>query len=338
MTKHPKIKLILYVLVCLLILMAAALATGENYKSYNPYVPYAELYDISYDEIIEIYLAEFEAHRKDEHPKDHDLYNDNIDWEYSAYFEGQKNRLNKTYDYIKNHIGYAITDINEDGINELVICAENAYIYEVYTMENGKVRDLIRAGARNRCHLLKDKTLFRHSSSGADYFGYYAFRMDGTNPLIFIKGYHFNGDMAERNVYNIRDCWFKADSDKGLYDVTTDMHVSSDEVDRWIEECEANYADIRFIPFAAYEQGVKGEAIGVLSYKGEITDNQKINIRKKPAKDGRLVTTKRVGTYVSVLAQSGDYFQIVFGKTKGYVHKDYITLLTVSEDEIPTEK
>ena len=251
---------------CLIMLMSPTQAAGENY---NPYAPSYTTYDVTYDAIIHMYLKVFEIHRNGGDAGRHDLYNDNIDWDYSAYFETDKDAVAKNIDYIKNHVGYAIRDINGDGIDELLIGSGQSYIYEVFTMDEGKVRELIRAGARYGCNLLNDGTLLRLGSSGAAFWGYYAFQMNGTKPVVFVKGYHYNGEIGENNGLDEKECWFKAESDKGLYSVTMESHVSASEVDDWIKQCDTKLANIQFIPFAAYEQGINGQAIGVLSYKGE---------------------------------------------------------------------
>ena len=317
---------------CLLFISSSVIAMGVDY---DIYAPSYTTYDTTYDAILKMYLRVIEARRKNQSEGRHDLFNDNIYWEVT--FENTPDALNKQAIFVKSTLGYAITDINGDGIDELIIGSKNANVYEVFTMDNGKVRELIRAGARYRCSLLKDGTFWRFGSSGAAFYGYYAFKMNGTNPVQFVKGYHYNGEFGVNNGFEDSDCWFKANSDKGRYQVTLDMHVSTSEVDQWVAQCEANLSTIRFIPLVAYEQGLDGKAIGILSYNGKTEGRQTINIRKKPSKNSKLVTTKRVGTYVSVLGMDGDYYQISFGSTTGYVQKDFLTLLTEMEDITETE-
>ncbi len=109
---------------------------------------------------------------------------------------------------------------------------------------------------------------------------------------------------------------------------TRSKHVSQSEAKTWVAQCKANYANIHFIPFSAYEKGFSGDGIAILSVNGKTTGNQKVRIRTKPDSKSKILAQKKVGTYITAIAQEGDYYKVTVDKKTGYVHKDYIMILT----------
>ena len=282
--------------------------------------------------------------------KRHDLYNLFMYEDLSSYYmEGimtpeyerlddagktkmRKELQEKTLQYMKSKVGYAIRDINGDGIDELIIGQDRAYIYELFTMDDGKVRELIKAGARNTCNLLNDGNLIRFIHDGGNLYRRILFRMNGTDKVEFVKGYCYDGQVGYDNNLDNDDCWFRITNPNSI-NVSMNDHVPASEANSWIAECESNLANLQFIPFAAYEKGISGDGIAVISVDGKTTGSQKVRIRKEPNTKSKILVQKKVGTYVKAIKMEGDFYQITVDKKTGYVHKDFITLLT----DLPTD-
>ena len=334
------------VLVLLLLSLVVQMDKAVGDLSRSLYDVSPKTYDITYDDILKMYLRVMPAKCRGQSTRRHDLYNWCIHDELSHYMEGvltpeydrldeeakaakRKEMQEKTLQYIKSRVGYAILDINGDGIDEMIIGRDGSYIYELFTMDDGKVRELIKAGSRYQCNLLQDGGLFRHVHDGGGLHGNLLYRMNGTSKVVFEKGYYHNIVVGyDQNHLDDGDCWFKIADSKNRSKNTMAQHVPSSEANSWIADCESNYAQVRFIPLSAFEKGMSGDGVAVLSVKGKTSGSQKVRIRKKPDSKVKILVQKRVGTYVKAVGLEGDYYQIsVDGKT-GYVHKDYITLIT----------
>lgn len=334
------------ILVFLLLIFCLTIQVDQAFcDDYNIYVASYKTYDTTYDDILKMYLKVMPAQCREQSRRRHDLYNEFMYDDLSPYYmEGvmtreyekldnagktakRKELQEKTLQYMKSTVGYAILDVNSDGIDELIIGRDGSYIYELFTMDEGKVRELVKAGYRYSCHLLNDGGLIRYASDGGAFFGDILYRMNGTNKVEFVRGYYYNGQVGYDNNLG-DDCWFRITNPNHFSAVTMDQHVPTSEVNAWISEYESNYAHIHFIPLSAYEKGMSGDGIAVLSLNGKTSSSQKIRIRTKPDSKSRILVEKKAGTYVKALSMEGDYYQITIDKKTGYVHKDYITLIT----------
>ncbi len=167
-------------IVVLLLILALLMPSASSAEDYHPYTPSYTTYDTTYDAIIKMYIRVINGEDKGRH----DLFNDLIYEE--AYIAG-KGRDDSNL--LKTKIGYMVDDINNDGQNELII--EGPYsIYEVFTIDNGKVRELIRAGYRYVCYSLDNGYFYRRGSSGAASSSNELWKMNGTGKVSFVEGYH----------------------------------------------------------------------------------------------------------------------------------------------------
>ena len=83
------------------------------------------------------------------------------------------NVINKTSKNALNKIGYIYSDINADGIDELLIGeisngAWKGIIYDIYTMVNRKPQHVASGGSRDRYYVCDDTFVCREYSSGAN--------------------------------------------------------------------------------------------------------------------------------------------------------------------------
>lgn len=74
----------------------------------------------------------------------------------------------EAYNYGNCKMGYALHDINSDGVFELIILSEDYYdIYAIYTLRGGKPALVGAYWSRNRCAIDKNGTVYINGSSGA---------------------------------------------------------------------------------------------------------------------------------------------------------------------------
>lgn len=311
------------ILLLILVLFSSSFSYAE---CENPYIPSYTTYDTTYDAIIRMYIKVINGQDKGRH----DLFNDLIYEE--AYIESKSKENSK--DFIKSKIGYLIEDINHDGQDELIIEGPTS-IYEVYTIDNGKVRELIRAGDRYTCFSLDDGNFYRMGSSGAASSSYELWKMKGTGKVSFVEGYH--SALAEyENLPDYPDqiVWYHAVSKQ----YAKDQIVSSSETDTWVALQEEHIIHHCVIPLAVYEQYSdrieEAEQIGILTVNGKTSGRQTVNVRSKPSKSSKVVQRARVGTYVLILGQEDGYYHVVVGKKEGYVQQDYVTSI---DDLSPTQ-
>ena len=332
MIRKPRFLLII-LLLCAMLLFLSVFPVGAIADE-DLYAASYKTYDTTYDDILKMYLRVMPAQCRNQSRRRHDLYNEYMYADLSPYYmegvmtpeydaldeAGKSKKLKelqeKTLSYMKSTVGYAILDINGDGIDELLIGKNKAYIYEAFTMDGGKVRELIKAGYRSPCSLLNDGTFFRQASLGGDRNTNTLFSMNGTDKVLFIKGYL----ASDEN-------WFRMDNSKDTASGAGKL-VPESEAKTWIAECESNLSDIRFIPFAAYEKGMSGDGIAVFAKDGKTSGSQKIRIRKAPDNKSKIIAQKSVGTFVKATGMEGDYYRVTVGNKTGYVHKDYLILLT----------
>lgn len=319
-------------------------AAADNDDGPLPYAVSYTTYDTTYDAIVKMYIKVMTAHCRNQSRGRHDLYSDLlyydcpefIDWDIDKLSGAAKEKRIKELQeeqlqYMKNNYGFAILDINGDGIDELIIGCGHSSVYELFTIDNGKVRELIRAGGRYGCCLLNDGGLFRYAYNGGGEYRYELYHMDGVNAVKFTEGYAYDWS-AGYNVFAEDECWFKFNGKDQPTPNDMDQHIDASVVKHWVDVHEANHANVHFIPFAAYEKGLSGDGIAVFSVNGKTTGTSKVRVRSKPDSKSKIVTEKKVGTYVNAIALEGDYYKVTVGKKTGYVHKDYLTLLT----DLPT--
>ncbi len=114
-----------------------------------------------------------------------------------------------------NHVGYALKDLDKNGIPELIVAgidAEYDYgpiLFEVYTLENNTPVQLLTSWARSRKFLLSDNRIYNEGSNGAASSGFILFKVNGTT-LQFLEGY-----WSSNSTDYIGDTMYHTTSDEG---------------------------------------------------------------------------------------------------------------------------
>lgn len=285
-------------------------------------------YDVTYDAILKLYLKLINGYQTKNYGR-HDLFNEHMFWDASVDIT-----LKEQIACVKREVGFYIADINQDGIDELVINGTGGRIYELFTMDNGKVRELIRGGGRYDCHLQNDGLFFRHGSGGASHNDYEIWQMNGTGRVLFVEGYSQRPD----NV-NLTDAWFHTKKPVKESDVTGGERISASAAESWIAKQENKIVRKRFVPFIAYEKFPDDPwNLGVLAKDNKTSTSAKIRIRKEPRDNAKVSMTKKVGTYVKVLSKENGYYRIKVGNKEGYVKEEYLIPVTWQDENDPEQE
>jgi len=98
--------------------------------------------------------------------------------------------------YQKGFMGYAVKDINQDGVPELIILSKAydgknvPFIYSIFTLKNNKPVNIGIYWSRNKGKLAADGTIYNLSSGGAAYTHFYSYRLkSGASKLTLLTEY-----------------------------------------------------------------------------------------------------------------------------------------------------
>ena len=103
------------------------------------------------------------------------------------------------------HVGYALKDLDKNGIPELLIAGMDAkysgdpILFEVYTLENNTPVQLLISWGRSRKYLTYDNRIYHEGSSGAAYSNFDFYKVVGSY-LIFDEGYSTYTDIDYENA------------------------------------------------------------------------------------------------------------------------------------------
>lgn len=318
--RHMK-RAITSILVVMILVVASSAFANSFTVSYTTY-------DTTYEKILSMYLRVINAYGSGNVGR-HDLFNDAIYGSFDP-MDGSKAIINAT----KKYVGYTICDVNQDGIDELLIGSDAVNINSVFTIDNGKVRELIRAGgygtasSNYTCAMLVDGSFFRWGHGGADLDYYEIWQMNGTGPVSFVEGYHTDGIWNEA-LQTGQVVWYRSNAPMSKVTSPLSAKVTSSVAEKWLRTQKENTYNKRFVPFSVLEKYPDDPwNIAILSVKGSASSTAKVNVRKEANDSSKLVTSKNVGTYVRVLSKEGNYFKIAFGNTEGYIRQEYLTPLT----------
>lgn len=164
----------------------------------------------------------------------------------------------ETIESVLDNTGYAIKDINGDGVPELVIASVNervdgkcfgSALYSLFTYADDKAVCLLEGYARSRYDLFEDGTVYNNGSGGAIYYVSSTYRLpSGGNSLECTEcyfTYERNGDYEDIGVYR---------STSGSCEVSeaeeTDMTL--DDFFLLTEELGTQAVSVELTPFSQY--------------------------------------------------------------------------------------
>jgi len=200
--------------------------TGNDYKEteltirfpssiQNPHLPYA--YDTIINNIINAY------------PWNNDDINMIPENPELSYMYRQNSKLSE--------IGFALIDLDGNGQEELIISDPSKFVYDLYTISNGKAVHLFDSGERY-CYILRENGIVENTWSGSAVTNGHDFYKLNGEKLYFIEritldAYHALNvgvidDLSEANDYN---CFFRSSSEdeKDYKSVTSDEAIKAIE-------------------------------------------------------------------------------------------------------------
>ena len=152
-------------------------------------------------------------------------------------------------------LAYCIKDINEDGIDELLILNANdpepgnVSILDMYTVVEGTPVKVIEGWARNSYYLLNDGMIYCSSSGGAAYSNEELLSFKANSHTLTSKELYFtypkNEDMSTRAYYYSPD---------GVYDVAAATEISADDYLAFYNECESKIVSFEAKTFDLFKQ------------------------------------------------------------------------------------
>ena len=307
------------IVLVLLVILRAAAAKADNYTvSYTTY-------DATYDGILKMYIKVLNNYGTRQTGR-HDLFNDMIIADFDSDYDGPiKSRISET----KNRVGYCIYDLNNDGIEELIIGEDPSYVFEVYTMDNGRIRELIRAGYKYNCALLEGGRFFRIGKDGAVKDSFTLWNMNGTEKVSFREGYIRDGQPEDPALSHLKtEMNFFRMTDQKVYSGTPETLVSTDQFLEWMKGIDQSVLQVSFIPLSLYEQGIGAgqHEIGIISVDGKTHGNATVRLRAKASPKSKVLKNCRVGTSVIILGEQEGYYNVRVGGQEGYIQKEYLTL------------
>lgn len=164
--------------------------------------------------------------------------------------------LSERIDTLKR-VGYAIEDLTDDGIPELLIGAidpdsperRGSEIYCAYSCTDGTPRGLLQGWARSSYQLTDDGSFFYRGSGGAMYGGFGKFTLNEDASELVCDDFYFfepDGEAYDGFVFyhNTSGIW-----DMSVSDV---MDLPDDEFWALADKMEAHVSSVVFTPFVEY--------------------------------------------------------------------------------------
>lgn len=145
------------------------------------------------------------------------------------------------YNDYEEYLGYTLCDLNDDGVKELIFGAFNSpydegnHIFGIYTIENGKVKNISLGATRYWWRICKNgKLAYQSSSSAFDYTEAY-YQFDGTSiALIESIGYYNRDiDFSDSNYKPEDDdnVWYYSETEEVFFgDIERFEHISAAKV------------------------------------------------------------------------------------------------------------
>ena len=153
-------------------------------------------------------------------------------------------------------ISYCIIDVNEDGVDELLILDANypqpgnVSILDMYTVVEGTPVKVMEGWARNSYYLLDNGMFYYSGSGGAAYSIEELLSLEANSYVLTSKGLYFT---YPKNDDDMDDCAYYYSAD-GIYDTSIATEISSDEFQVFSTECESKIVSFEAKTFDLFKK------------------------------------------------------------------------------------
>ncbi len=150
-------------------------------------------------------------------------------------------------------LGYCVEDIDDDGIDELIIgtgSEDGDTIFDMFTVRNGSLDRLFMTQEGEKYHLADDATFYHETANQS--FGDILLheKMDGAYKFLNeIDGVMYGKDPEKPDA----DPWYY--SKDNYWDFEGTEHITKKEYDDYIDKAKASYVEIKYIPLSEYAVG-----------------------------------------------------------------------------------
>ncbi|MDE5854491.1 MAG: hypothetical protein K2H19_05450 [Ruminococcus sp.] len=222
---------------------------------------YSEILDMFYDNISTGWLN---------YNNDNGFYG--IDLSDSQNISYMWNQYNK--DTPLSQTGYQIIDINGDGTDELIVGVINdydnaSYLYDLYTVYEGKAVHIASEGERDRFYLTEDNMIWEDASGGAANVSnkYYTIENGILSP---VEEYEYDGWTDAENPYFYADEFEIIYSDYGSYYSSANRkHIIQEEYSNQGHE----KMELNFILFSDYKKSESDYVFGDINNDGLVNSS-----------------------------------------------------------------
>lgn len=201
-------------------------------------------------------------------------------------------RYNTTADVLQ-YIGYTITDVNSDGIPELLICdvedkeakeLRGKYIYSLYTCVDGEPTKVFDGWFRNQFFALPDGSFFNTGSGGAAYHITALYQLAPNGTALECLDYYFTAPIDEsmENVAVFYNSVGEFDQENSQQpEMSLDDLWQMEEIynDMVVDFPLTSFADVYGIPSTVVARmGEAGQVLLTANW-GDVTDMKLLEIR-----------------------------------------------------------
>lgn len=230
---------LLRVMVFVLMMALVLNPLGVAMASTMDYVPSHDEWNMTYADLLRLYVSCINGWI-DGNYADHDLFNTLLVEDFMS------------YDQAKTEAGFVLTDVNHDGIEDLLIVSSEDEVVGLFTMVNGRLREVIAGGYRNHCSLLNDGCFYIQGSSGYISASYSIWGLNSYGGLDYYSGCLLDGWFGTDDPQEKQ--WFYYDPASPLSGAE-DRRISVIEAELWRDVvCSRILKVHNWISFADYEK------------------------------------------------------------------------------------
>lgn len=151
-----------------------------------------------------------------------------------------------------SNVGYALMDIDSNGIPELLIGAiagdsfVDKMIFAMYTLSDDKASLVFNGSERNRYYLCSDNSIANEGSAGAANSSYSIYNLDSDGKSLKVIETVFSDLNSENNV-----SWYLTTNED--LDSSNATSITEDEAIAKRESYENKYIQVKFTPFESWD-------------------------------------------------------------------------------------